>query len=290
MDELDRPSSSSAPPAGIVNLENVILTLQEELDSLIDDHHLENDGNLRRDQSDSSSDDSDSEISDQEEEFEDDSSDEARSGPDGFHNHQNYHPHGDHESFEFVESPLLSEPAYPGSKHTLKQFLLLTIKFASNSMLSMKGLSDLLLTLGQLLPENHLVPPSTYLLFQLLGIEVEKYERHVCCKDCHVFPPLDPSEYWRFADETCPVCDEPRFARSGRNLAPRKKYYSLPLKPQLEKLSKIPAFQNSLQKMWESIQQNGSCHDTFWGGKIAEKYLLQMIFQISFFCALEWMV
>ena len=175
----------------------------------------------------------------------------------------------------FMESPLLSEEAYPGCHRTLKQVLLMVMTLTSQNKLTLEALGDLLRVLHQLLPPGNLLPQTTYKLFQLLGLNVDRFERHVCSKDCHVFDDLDKSEYAAHSLDTCPVCDTPRFKRRGAAWSPAKKFYVLPLSPQIEALKRRPDFDSSVANMWDSLDEDNTAHDSFWGGSLAQPYLAE---------------
>jgi len=170
-----------------------------------------------------------------------------------------------------LEHPNLSQPAFANSPHTLKACLLLIMKHCIDNKITMEALEHLLQILRLLLPQPNLIPRSKYLLFQLLGIEVESYERHVCEKDCHVFAPLDPSEYYAHENDACPVCQRPRFKRHGASLAPVKKFYVIPIQQQIALLKRNPEFDESTARMWEELGEDGATfYDTFWKGSLAE--------------------
>jgi len=177
------------------------------------------------------------------------------------------------EAPPFTESPWLSEKVYPGSHRTLKEVLLMVMTLTSQNKLTLEALGDLLRVLHQLLPPGNLLPQTTYKLFKLIGLDVDRFERHVCSKDCHVFDDLEKSEYVAHSQDTCPVCDTPRFVRRGDTWSPAKKFYALPLSPQIEALKRRPGFDSSVANMWNSLNQDSTFHDSFWGGSLAEPYL-----------------
>lgn len=141
----------------------------------------------------------------------------------------------------------------------------------------MDHLERLLVLLKGLLPPGNIIPRSKYLLFQLLGIEVSRFERHVCKADCYVFPDVHPDEYELHAGEQCPLCQRPRFERrGGGTLSPVKKFYVIPIQEQIAMLKRNPGFDDSVTKMWNDLQVRPSFYDSFWGGSLARPYLLKM--------------
>ena len=179
------------------------------------------------------------------------------------------------EAPPFFESPFLSEFAYPGCHRTLKQVLLMVLTFTSANKLTLQAIGDFLCLLCQLLPAGNRIPRTTYKLFQLLGLDVDRFERHVCSNDCHVFEDLDRSQYADHCNDACPVCQSPRFVKRGASWSPAKKFYALPLAPQIEALKRRPDFDTSVAKMWESLVFQDTFHDTFWGGSLAQPFLAQ---------------
>ena len=177
---------------------------------------------------------------------------------------------------EGFESPLLNDPAYPGSELTLQQHLLTIMKFASKEKMSLSGLESLLQTFSLLLPQGNRIPTTVYKLFAMLELNIEKFQKHVCKNDCFVFTDVDKSEYHLHAEDTCPKCHEKRFVRNGRALSPAKKFYSFPIYPQIGRLKNVPGFNESLAKMWAEIQKNPTCYQSFWGGSLAKEYLAEM--------------
>jgi len=176
-----------------------------------------------------------------------------------------------------VEHPHLAQPAYANSPHTLKASLLLILKHCMDNKLSMTALEHLLQVLAFLLPQPNRIPRSKYKLFQLLGIDVERYERHVCDHDCHVYQPLDPSEYELHQNDACPECQRPRFKRIGATLTPVKKFYAISLQEQVALLKRNPEFDQSAAFMWQDIQSGtADCYTSFWGGTLAEPYVAKM--------------
>ena len=176
-----------------------------------------------------------------------------------------------------LEHPSLTQPAYPGCPHTLKSCLLLIVKYCIDNKITMEALEHLLQILAFILPAPNRIPRSKYLLFKLLGIEVESYERHVCGNDCHVFPELDPSQYYEHENDACPVCQRARFRRHGASLAPVKKFYVIPIQQQIALLKRNPEFDQSAARMWEDIQAQGTTYyDTFWKGSLAQPILDSM--------------
>jgi len=176
-----------------------------------------------------------------------------------------------------VEHPHLAQPAYANSPHTLKASLLLILKHCMDNKLSMTALEHLLQVLAFLLPQPNRIPRSKYKLFQLLGIDVERYERHVCDHDCHVYQPLDPSEYELHQNDACPECQRPRFKRIGATLTPVKKFYAISLQEQVALLKRNPEFDQSAAFMWQDIQSGtADCYTSFLGGTLAEPYVAKM--------------
>jgi hypothetical protein len=125
--------------------------------------------------------------------------------------------------------------------------LLLILKFCMDNQVTMTALEHLL-------PQPNRIPRSKYKLFQLLGIDVERYERHVCDKDCDFYPILDPSEYELHHNQTCPECQRPRFRRQGATLSPVKKFYVILVQHQIALLKRNPEFDQCAARMWAEVE------------------------------------
>jgi len=169
----------------------------------------------------------------------------------------------------------LEKPVYEGSKLTLKQHLLRLLDNTAKGKISMVSLEkDLRFQSGQALPAGNRLPGTTYKLFRLLGIDIDRFERHACVGGCEAFPPLPRSEYADHVDDKCSICKEPRFERLGGVISPRKKFYYLPLAMQVELLKRQESFDKSMERMADDIRQGKTTpYNSFWGAGLAKSFL-----------------
>ena len=169
----------------------------------------------------------------------------------------------------------LDKPVYDGSRLTLKQYLLRLLQHTAEGKVSLTSLAkDLHFQSAQGLPAGNLLPATTYKLFDLLGIDIDRFERHACVGGCVAFAPLDPKEYLQHVDEKCKVCKEPRFERRGQAVSPRKKFYYIPLAMQVELLKRQEGFDSSMERMADDIRQGKTTpYNSFWGAKLARQVL-----------------
>ena len=169
----------------------------------------------------------------------------------------------------------LDQPVYHGSLLTLRQYLLRLLANATKSKMSMVSLgNDLQFQSSQALPVGNLLPASTYKLFQLLGINIDQFERHACVGGCEAFPPLDRAEFINHMDDKCGICKEPRFERRGQVISPRLKFYYLPIAMQMELLKREEGFDKSMERMAADIRQGKTTpYNSFWGAKLAQQFL-----------------
>ena len=167
----------------------------------------------------------------------------------------------------------LELPLYPGSDLSLKQVILLLVNAATKNRLSLTALEDLLVMNSAIFPKPNILPTSVYQLYQLLGINVNDFERHVCTNDCTLFPVRARQDY--DVNELCPTCGEKRFLPVGACLQPRKKFYVIPLAWQVELLKKRGLLDNSMGMMRTEIEEGTATdpNNSFWGGHIASKFL-----------------
>ena len=172
-------------------------------------------------------------------------------------------------------SPKLNKPVYEGSRLTLKQHLLRVLSNGAEGKISMVGLEkDLRFHSSQGLPDDNILPATTYQLFQLLGIDVDRFERHACVNGCEAFPHLLDSEYLKNLNEKCKVCKEPRFQQRGHIITPRLKFFSIPLAMQVELLKRDQDFDKSMERMSTEIKEGKTtCYNSFWGAEIAQEIL-----------------
>jgi hypothetical protein len=79
-------------------------------------------------------------------------------------------------------------------------------------------IEDVLKTLhNRLLPQPNFLPPSCYMIEQVLDIpKWNNYSNHVCdrqnCKG-YVWEKLDPADYGSHIGDMCPNCNQPRIQR-----------------------------------------------------------------------------
>lgn len=161
-------------------------------------------------------------------------------------------------------------PLHPGSDMTLRMFLATTVTWVSDNKISMTALEDLLKLQARMLPADNLVPESLYKFLDLLDINPREHEHHVCVNDCELFPDLKQADYAEHVDDQCAHCHERRFSQHGRAIVPRKKFYHLPLAPQLQLLWTQGVAIESMKKMEAEIRGGLSCEDSFWAAKLTE--------------------
>ena len=187
----------------------------------------------------------------------------------------------DMAGFEFAagrgmfSSPLLANPLFPGAQVTLKQAILAIFQFASRNKVTEEGLGDLLLLLQKvLLPAESGLPTTLYKLYDLVDLNVDDFERHVCVNGCSAFGSIDRSEWSFRLNEACSVCGEHRFQQRAGTISPRKKFYYIPMRYQLENLSASPAFWASLRRMLDEIAGGQVSELTsVWGGQLLRPFL-----------------
>jgi len=135
----------------------------------------------------------------------------------------------------FLESPLLDNPLYQNSALTLKQALLTLLNWQSEHKISLTAFQQCLQQNAfMLLPKPNLMPSSIYQLHRLLGIDLIAFEEHACVNHHHCFEKLMKKDWFDHIDDACPTCGEKRFEMRGKSLAPRKKFYSIPLSYQIQ--------------------------------------------------------
>lgn len=198
------------------------------------------------------------------------------------------------ERMPFFNSPELQKNLFPSSKIDLKTAILFLLSWQSKNhvgflsflpslpyginnliskimKISLEALEELLKILSlTFLPDTNLLPKTVYKLHQLVGIDLDLLEEHVCENDCFLFPRL-PKAAWRdHAGDCCPDCGSKRFVVSGGCISPKKKFFRVPLGFQIENLKINPRFQDSLLKMRNEITETLSSNDSFWGASIAQ--------------------
>ena len=189
---------------------------------------------------------------------------------------------GEVEDDDFL-APLLKQLLYPGCKLNLHETLLLLLQWQTNGKISQESFGQLLDVLSMILPEDHVLPNKLNQIYSILGINVDRYEKHVCVNDCHLFDDIPKSEYSGKSKELCPVCKEPRFELRGKTWSPRKKFYYIPLLKQIEMLQTLDEFNDSLLKMKDQITTVGVTElEGFWGGQLAKKYIEDPNFMANF--------
>ena len=181
------------------------------------------------------------------------------------------------QSRRLFTSSKLDLPIHDGSKLTVKEFLLDLLRLSSRNKLSMVALENLLSWhTHKILPPGHNLPESTYSLFKLLRIDIDSFERHACVNGCQAFPPLRKRDYPEHATDKCGTCGELRFHENGRVLAPRAKFYYIPLSLQVELLKRRGAFDESMTRMCDDIREGKTtAYNSFWGAKLAEPFLME---------------
>jgi len=111
---------------------------------------------------------------------------------------------------------------------------------------------------------------------------MDSLEEQVCVNDCFLFPKLDRKEWRHHLEDECPKCHEKRFEKRGDSIAPRKKFFRVPLSFQIENFKKNPRFVESLKKMKEEISKGVSPLTSFWGGSLVELFLENPSFGAEF--------
>jgi hypothetical protein len=97
---------------------------------------------------------------------------------------------------EMFSFSILNLSMYSGSFLTLKEGLLLVLKFCSDNKVTEQGTESLLKLLGtQLLSSDNIMPQTSYKMHQLIGLEVEDFAHHICINECYTFPQLRREEY-----------------------------------------------------------------------------------------------
>jgi len=132
------------------------------------------------------------------------------------------------------------------------------------------------------LPQPNQVPTTLHQLHQLLGINVDQFEEHVCVNGCSYFEKRLKSEWYSSLDERCPHCEELRFEIRGKTVAPRKKFYRIPLSFQIQNLTHNPEFLDSLTNMKRELESGLDCNESFWGASIVEDLVGQPAFLEEF--------
>jgi len=178
------------------------------------------------------------------------------------------HHHHSGCATNLFQSPILNQALYPEATIILKDTLLMLLDWQIQNEISQSAFVMSLQLLGYvLLPKKNLLPTSIYRLNKLIGFDISDYEEHVCEDDCHLFEKAPKTDWKGRVDEKCPHCGTSRFKQSGKNtIAPRKKFYRIPISEQLEQLTVNPEFVPSLERMKEKLSQNLQPTDSFWGG------------------------
>jgi len=168
-------------------------------------------------------------------------------------------------------SPILNMPLYQGSELSLKDCLLMLLRWQRDNQISLVGFEELLQIYGTvILPQPNLLPTTIHQLHQVIGLNLDTLEEHVCVNDCHIFEKISKTEYEEYLNEKCPHCGETRFERIGKALSPRKRFFRLSIAPQVQDLTKKKGFVESMLRMKEAIESGVSCNESFWGGKLVE--------------------
>lgn len=138
-----------------------------------------------------------------------------------------------------------------------------------NKQISLAAFGELLELLSfVLLPKPNSLPSSVYLLHKILGIDLNKFEEHVCINDCCHFPQIHRSEWADHLQEKCDDCNSPRFIRRSTSIAPQKKFFRIPISFQIQNLLKNKRFRDSIQKMAEQLELGVEPTESFWGSEI----------------------
>ena len=193
---------------------------------------------------------------------------------------------------QLFSDPLLDCQVYDNSQVNLKTCSLMLIDWHHTNQISLTALEELLKFLAfVILPTENLMPSTIYQLHKLLGIDVDRYEEHICINECHYFPKVEKRHWKQHENETCPNCGIQRFITEGQSIRPHKKFYRIPLSEQLQNVSYNPKFFDSIESMKERILEGLTANDSFWGASLVQdlrglpdfedKFLNRLIFSIG---------
>ena len=162
------------------------------------------------------------------------------------------------------------------------------LKWQHKNEITLTAFEEQLKFLGNgLLPQPNRLPKTVHQMHKLIGFTLNDFEEHVCINDCCLFPKIKKEDWKNHADEKCSNCNTSRFKLQGVNLAPRKKFYRLPIADQIEGLCKNPRFSESIQKMQAEIG-NLSPNDSFWGANLVAEDIHSPDFKDQF-CSLIYL-